>query len=76
MARARFITDFERDCIRIGKAYGVENATIARALKRTKPAITQQVQAMTEAGTLDNLPLAFVCEDIAAMLRERGRIRK
>lgn len=72
MARGKFITDFERDCIRIGKAEGIDNATIARALKRTPAAVGQQVKAMEETGTLDRLPFIFMCEDIADMLRLAG----
>ena len=72
MARGGFISEFERDCIRIGKNRGVDNATIARALKRTKAAVGNHVKAMTDAGTLDDLPIAFVCDDIADMLRRSG----
>ena len=75
MARGRFITGFERDCIRIGKANGIDNATIARALNRTKAAIGQQVKAMDDEGNLADLPLAFVCDDIAEMLKTSGRRR-
>lgn len=72
MARAKFITDFERDCIRIGKSRGLDNATIARALKRTQAAIGQQVKAMDKAGTLDNLPMVLMVEEIAEMMRREG----
>lgn len=72
MARGRFITNFEKECIRIGKAKNIDNATIARALNRTKAAIGQQVKAMEEAGTLEDLPLAFVVDDIAEMMRRTG----
>lgn len=72
MARGKFITEFERDCIRIGKASGVENATIARALKRTPAAVGQQITAMERAGTLKNLPMIFIVEEVAEMLRREG----
>lgn len=72
MARGRFITEFEKECIRIGKAKNIDNATIARALNRTKASIGQQVKAMENAGTLDDLPLAFVVDDIADMMRRTG----
>ncbi|WGT50163.1 helix-turn-helix domain-containing protein [Thioclava nitratireducens] len=75
MARGKFITDFERDCIRIGKARGLENATIARALKRTQAAIGQQVRMMEEDGTLGNLPLTFMVDEIADMMRREGAIQ-
>ncbi|DBA35683.1 TPA_inf: hypothetical protein gp20 [Marinomonas phage YY] len=72
MARGRFITEFEKDCIRIGYARGIENATVARALKRTKAAVGQQIKAMEEAGTLGNLPLIFMVDEVEQMLRRAG----
>lgn len=72
MPRGTLISDFERDIIRIGKAKGIQNADIARALGRTRASVTQQVKAMTERGTLDELPLAFVVDDIADMIRRKG----
>ncbi|WP_321363554.1 hypothetical protein [uncultured Celeribacter sp.] len=75
MARGRLITEFEKDCIRIGYARGIKNATIARALKRTEAAISLQIKAMKEAGTIGNLPLMFMVDDVAAMLRSAGAKR-
>jgi DNA-binding MarR family transcriptional regulator len=75
MARGKFITEFERDCIRIGKSEGIDNATIARALKRTPSAVGQQVKSMEEQGTIDQLPMIFMVEDIADMLRRSGSKR-
>jgi hypothetical protein len=75
MARGRFITEFERECIRIGKSKDISNATIARALSRTKAAIGQQVKEMEEAGTIADLPMVFIVDDIADMLRTKGTIK-
>lgn len=75
MARGKFITKFEKECIRIGKSQGIDNATIARALKRTPAAVGQQIKAMEEDGTLDNLPMIFMIEDVADMLRKAGARR-
>jgi len=72
MARGKFISDFEKDCIRIGVARGVRNATIARALKRTAAAVGQQIKRMEDDGTLYDLPSVFFVEDIAQMLRDAG----
>lgn len=75
MARGRLITDFERDFIRIGKVQGVDNATIARALKRTPASICQQVKAMEESGTIHAIPNVAMIDDIADMIRRAGAKR-
>lgn len=72
MARGKYITDFERDCIRIGKSRGIDNATIARALRRTRMAVGNQVAAMEKAGTLGDLPMVFMQDDIADMIERAG----
>lgn len=76
MARGKFITNFERDCIRIGHAAGIPNATIARALRRTRPAIGNQIAAMEAEGSLSNLPICFVVEDIERMIRTAGALER
>lgn len=75
MARGRYIKEFERDCIRIGRYRGLSNATIARALNRTKAAIGLQVRQMETDGTLGNLPLSFVVDEIAETMRRAGEIK-
>ncbi|WP_177195347.1 helix-turn-helix domain-containing protein [Thioclava dalianensis] len=72
MAHGKWITDFEKDCIRIGKAAGLDNATIARALRRRPGAISAHVTRMTNDGTIGNLPLVFMVDDIAEVIRREG----
>lgn len=74
MARGKFITDFERDMIRIGHSEGIGDATIARALRRTPASVGQQIKKMRAAGTLDDLPFVFVVEEIAEFIRKEGVI--
>lgn len=73
MAKAAYISDFERDVIRIGHSRGIKAPDIARFLGRTKVAVYNQIKAMDAAGTLENLPLCFVADEIAgAILAGRG----
>lgn len=72
MARGRYISDFEADVIRIGHSAGIDQATIARALKRHKSTVGRKIQEMTDRGTIGDLPMCFVCDDIAAMIRRDG----
>lgn len=69
MAKAKFITDFERDCIRIGHARGVRPVQVARWLKRSRITVHKQIAAMRDAGTLDDLPMCFVVDEIAEAMR-------
>jgi len=64
MARGKWITEFERDCIRIGVYYGASGAAIARFLGRTKGGVRNHIERMRDDGTLENVPLAFVREEI------------
>jgi IS30 family transposase len=64
MARGKWITEFERDCIRIGVYYGASGAAIARFLGRTKGGVRNHIERMRDEGTLGNLPLDFVKEEI------------
>ncbi|MEM8578415.1 MAG: hypothetical protein AAGF60_11220 [Pseudomonadota bacterium] len=54
--------------IRIGKSRGLSDAKIAAFLGRERTGIYKQVQMMREAGTLENLPLGFVVDEIAAAI--------
>lgn len=69
MARGRLITDFERDCIRIGHSRGVSNTAISKFLGRTLPVIGLQIKAMREAGTLTDVPFDFVADEVAKAMR-------
>lgn len=75
MARGKLISDFERDCIKIGHHVGLTKADMARALGRTKPFIAKYLDQMKEDGTLGDLPLCSVIEDIGAMMRAKGCLK-
>lgn len=72
MAKGPYITDFERDVIRIGIAAGIKAPKIALFLGRNKMGIYNQIKKMESDGTLQNVPLAFVCDEIAAAIRAKG----
>jgi IS30 family transposase len=71
MARGKWITEFERDCIRIGVYYGASGAAIARFLGRTKGGVRNHIERMRDEGTLGNLPLAFVTDVIGPNILAR-----
>ena len=68
MARGKFISEFERDVIRIGVDAGYKAPQIARFLGRTKVVVYRHIEEMTESGTIGNLPLAFVSSEIAGAI--------
>ncbi|WP_417267542.1 hypothetical protein [Celeribacter baekdonensis] len=72
MARGKYITKFEEDCIKSGFHHKVKNATIARALNRTKQAIGRKIKEMQEDGTINDVPLYH--SEIAEMLLKNGAI--
>jgi transposase len=73
MAKAKYISDFERDVMRIGHAKGYKPPQIARFLKRGKMVVYNHIKAMEAAGTLDDLPLCFVVEEIGEAIRRADR---
>ena len=62
MAKAKFISEREREVIRVGLHHGIPQKKIAAALNRSNGAVCQQVQRMREDGTLHDLPLPFMAE--------------
>lgn len=62
MARGKYFTDFERDLIRVGVKMGKNAAQIARAMGRTDTGVRNQIKAMQDAGTIENLPFPIVAE--------------
>jgi transposase len=73
MAKAKYISEFERDVMRIGAANGYTAPQIARFLKRGKMVVYNHIKAMEAEGTLQNLPLCFVEQEIAAAIGKAGR---
>ncbi len=69
MARGKFISEFELTVMKIGLSAGVEQVKIAKFLGRAEGAITAHKKRMEEEGTLHDLPLAFVCDEIAEAMR-------
>lgn len=69
MARAAYITEFERDCIRIAHNQGIGPTQTAKFLKRSRMSVHRQIVEMREAGTLENLPLCFMVDEIAEAIR-------
>lgn len=70
MARAKYISEFERDVMRIGHARGLKAPQIARFLKRGKMVVYNHLKAMEADGTLSDLPLCFVADEIAEAIRK------
>lgn len=71
MAKAKYITDFEREIIKIGHSQGIYPMQISRYLGRTRVAVHQQIEKMKQDGTIDDLPLAFVVDEIAEAIRAK-----
>lgn len=69
MAKAKYISTFERDVIRIGYAKGIKAPQIARFLKRGKMVVYNHIKAMEADGTIGELPLSFVADEIADAIR-------
>jgi len=68
MARGKYITEFERDCIRIGVFYGASGAAIARFLGRTKGGVRNHIERMRADGTIEDVPFAFVRAEIGRVI--------
>ena len=73
MAKAKYISDFEREVMRIGHARGFNAPQIARFLKRGKMVVYNHIKRMEADGTLENLPLCFVVDDIAEAIRKANQ---
>lgn len=73
MAHGKFISEFERDVIRIGIAHGLSVPQIAKFLHRNRVAIHNHKKAMEDAGTIDRLPFGFVCDEIANAIRSKAQ---
>ncbi len=69
MARGKLISEFERDVIRIGHSRGMFPLEISKFLGRTRVAVHVQIEKMKEDGTIDNVPLSFVADEIAEAIR-------
>ena len=70
MAKAKYISDFEREVMRIGHAKGLKAPTIARFLKREKATVYNHIKAMEKDGTIGELPMCFVVDEIAEAIRK------
>lgn len=70
MARAKLISDFEREVIRIGVDGGFNSSQIARYIGRERSTVHKQIEAMTKADLMGSLPWPFMCEQICAAIRQ------
>ncbi len=68
MAKAKFISSFELDIIRIGVARGHNAPLIAKFLRRNKLTIYNHIEQMKQDETLDVLPFDFIVDEIAAAI--------
>lgn len=73
MAKAKYISDFERDVMRIGAQNGFKAPQIARFLKRGKMVVYNHLKAMEAEGTLKALPMCFIEEEIVEAIRKANR---
>lgn len=69
MAKRKYISDFERDVIRIGHANGVSCTQIAKFCGRNRVTIWNHIRAMTDDGTITQLPFGFVVDEVAEAMR-------
>jgi len=72
MARRAYISEFELDLIRIGHAKGLSSIQIGEFMKRHPVAVRKHICRMREEGTIDNLPLPFAADEIAAAMQRGG----
>jgi len=72
MAKAKYISDFELDVIRIGVSQGHQGVAIAKYLGRSKQSVYGKIAEMKAAGTLENMPFDFVTSTIAVDLNGKG----
>lgn len=70
MARAKYITNFELDIIRIGVANGFKAPAIARFLGRQKVAVYRHIEILRKSGTLHDVPFEFVANEIAKAIKQ------
>jgi len=70
MARGKYITEFEKDAIRVGVANGHPDLFIAAFLQRSRPMVTAWRLKMQEDGSIDNMPFGFVAERISGEMIE------
>ncbi|MCE8508336.1 helix-turn-helix domain-containing protein [Ruegeria pomeroyi] len=73
MAKAKYISDFEREVMRIGHSRGFNAPEIARFLKRGKMVVYNHINRMDADGTLSDLPLCFVADEIAEAIRKANQ---
>lgn len=57
MAQSTWLSDFERDCIRLGVIQGRKAREIMEALNRSKQCIYREITKMKEDGSIDELRL-------------------
>jgi len=72
MAKAKYISSFERDVMRIGRAHGFSDAQIGRFCGRQRMTVGNHIKAMIKDGTIDDLPMGFVVDEIAEAIRAKG----
>lgn len=70
MAKAKLISDFEREIIRIGVDGGFNASQISRYIGRERSTVHKQIEAMTKAEIMGALPRPFICEQICTDIRE------
>jgi hypothetical protein len=71
MAKGKYITDFERDVIRCGVSFGCNAPQIAVFLGRNRMAVYNQISAMRQAGTLEELPGDFLAAQIGGAINAK-----
>lgn len=65
MAKGKFITDLERECIRIGYSINLNAPAIAHYLGRNRVSVHNEINKMIKDGTIGMIPFEFVVENIA-----------
>jgi predicted transcriptional regulator len=73
MAKNSYITDFERDLIRIGFGSGLNASAIARYIGRNRMAVHNQMRNMSNSGTITLIPTGLSAENIAKDMQRVGQ---
>lgn len=72
MSKGPFVSDDERMVMRVGHAYGIPAAWIARYIGRTPQSIYKHISKMEADGTLGAVPADYIAGPLAEAMRKEA----
>lgn len=73
MARASYLSDFERTVIRAGHARGLTSIVIGKYLGRTDVTVRKHIGLMRTDGTITDLPFDFIVDDLCKAMKAHSK---